>query len=304
MILPKIKLLLPLLVALLLLPAAGSAFAFNDLNGNPAKAAIEQLERDGIVSGVDEHSFKPNESMTNAQAVHLIVKGMKLNIDHIRFIKEPLAGDYFTNVPNDAWYAQSFIVAQLNGLPLAKDIDPSKPITRELFADLLFHALLKTGDYAFIELFVVMKDGDEVTEGRMESIQKLLIAKIAKLDENGKFYPQKAVTRGEAAAMLHAAIVFVKEHSTMNQPDPEHTVTVSSEKVNDEVNKVTLSWGTRPNPGYRLTIDGIAFTGNEAVISYSLHTPEPGRMYPQVITEAKASTFVASSYNVTIKQAQ
>lgn len=294
------KLLFPLLLIALVFASAGSALAFDDLAGNPAKEAIEQLKQEGVVSGIDARSFKPNDVMTNAQAVHLIVKGMNLNLHAIKFIKQPLASDYFTNVPNDAWYAESFIVAQLNSLPLPKDIDPNKPISREFFASLLYHALLKTGDYAFIELFVSVKDGDDVSEGHMESIQKLLIAKIAKLDENGKFYPRKAITRGDAAAMLHAAMLFVNEHA-VKQPNDE-TVTVTGEKVNEEVTRYTLSWGIKPNPGYRLTIDGIQFIGDEAVISYSLHLPEEGHSYIQVLTEAKASTYVSSAYNVTIKK--
>jgi hypothetical protein len=56
-----------------------------------------------------------------------------------------------------------------------------------------------------------------------------------------------------------------------------------------------------PNPGYRVTIDKIEFLGTEAVIYYTLHRPDPKMFYPQVITEAKASTFIDAKYEVKTK---
>ena len=70
------------------------------------------------------------------------------------FIKEPPASDNFTNIPNDAWFAQSFVIAHLHGLPLDKDIKPGVPMTREHFVDLLMHAVYTKGDYAWIKIFM------------------------------------------------------------------------------------------------------------------------------------------------------
>lgn len=294
-----------LLAALALLVSLQSTvFAFSDIQGDEAEADIIALRDAGIVSGISTETFAPKGKVTFAQAVELVVKGFKLNIDNIRFIKEPKASDYFTKVPDDSWYAQSFIIAQLNGLSLAKDVDPMQTMTREQFAKLLYEAMTRNGDFPLIELYVMVEDEKDVSEGYMTTIQRLLIMKVAKL-EKGYFYPKREVTRGEAVQMLHRAIQFVKEHKPVDPVPPvDPTVTMQTEKVNEDVGKVTVSWGSKPNPGYRISIDRIEFqTNGEAWVFYSTHLPEPDKMYPQVITEPKASTYVASSYKPVIMPA-
>lgn len=279
----------------LIMMIGGSVYAFTDIQDDPNEAQIAALQKDGIVSGITDHIFAPKGKVTMAQGVAMLVKAFDLNISHIKFIKQPKASDYFTNVPDSAWYAESFIVAQMNGLPLPRDVDPTQNLTKERFADLLFHALSAKGDYAFIEMYVMIKDEDDITKDYMNSIQKLILGKMTEL-KNGYFYPKSEITRSEAAGMLHAAVQFAKKHEPLpKQPVEQPTLTVT--KVNNQVNKVTLSLGEKPNPGYRITVTSIEFTEDgKAIITYALHEPEPGKFYPQVITEAKVDTFVASSY--------
>ncbi|TNJ67072.1 S-layer homology domain-containing protein [Paenibacillus hemerocallicola] len=284
-------------VLALLMMLGGSVYAFTDTTGDPNEAQIAALQKAGIVNGVTEQIFAPKGTVTMAQAVAMLVKAFDLNIDHIRFIKEPKASDTFTNVPDDAWYAKSFLYASLNGVPIPKDADPMQKLTKEQYADLLFHALIAKGDYAFVKMYVVLKDEQEVTKAYMNSIQNLLLGKMTELD-NGYFYPKKEITRSEAARMLHAAIQFSKQHEPLPKPPAQQAdIKLNVTKVNDEVNKVTLVWADRPNPGYGISVSAIEFgeDGN-AVITYVLHEPDPNKFYPQVISEAKVDTFIASSY--------
>jgi len=278
--------------------------AFSDIKDDPNREAILSLQQAGVVNGVTDELFAPKGTVTMAQGVVLLVKSLDLNIDNIRFIKEPKASDYFTKVPDDAWYANAFVIAHLNGLPLDKDVDPQQQLTREQFANLLFHALLTKGDYAFNEMYVILKDEKDVNPDYMESIQKLIVSKIAET-EDGYFHPKNAITRSEAAKLIHNTIEFVKKVKPIPAiPEEDPNVTMSVEKVNDEVNKVTITWGERPNPGYGISVTGIEFTeSGEAIISYRLHEPDPDKFYPQVISEAKTTTFVASSYKPVLRQA-
>jgi hypothetical protein len=297
-----------LLCCLFVLLFGTSAFAFQDTKGDPAEAKIEALQKAGIVNGVSDEKFDPKGNVTWAQGVHLIVKGLNLNMDAIRFIKEPKASDYFTDVPDDAWYAKSLITAYHNGLTLPKDLHPGQALTKEQFASLLAAGVHAKADFSQIEIFIQIADGNEINPDYMNAIQTLLIAKIASLDAQQMFHPKSELTRSEAAEMIYNAVEFVKQHagngsgSTPSQPPIDQKVTLSTEKVNENVNKVTLSWGSKPNAGYRITIDGIEFKANgEAIIRYSLHLPEPGHMYAQVVTEPKAETYVASKYKVIAK---
>ena len=290
------------------LSLGGSVFAFSDIQGIDEEADIMELKAAGVVDGISADKFAPRAHVTYAQGVHMIVKGMKLNIDNIKFIKEPKASDYFTNVPDDAWYARSFIIAHLNGLPIPKDVNPNKTMTREEFAHLLFGAIEAKGDYAFIEIWISFEDEKDVNPEMMESVQRLLATKIASL-KDGHFYPKRDITRGEAAHLLNKAIKFVKKTKPI-EPEPpvdkpvDKDVTMAIEKVNDEVNKVVVSWGTKPNLGYSIGIRSITFESNgEAVIEYELRYPKPGEMYGQVIHEPKAETYVSSKYKPVLKPA-
>ncbi len=291
----------------LTLTFSSSAFAFQDTKGLPEEAKILSLKEAGVIGGIDKNTFAPRGQMTFAQGIHMIVKGLDLGIDNLKFVQKPKASDYFTNVPDKSWYASSFVIAQLNGLNIPKNVDPNKPMTREQFAHYLFGALMTTGDYAFIEIWIQIADGKNVASEYMNSIQKLLVAKIASLDGKGNFRPKDIVTRAEAAVMVHDARKFVKSHKEQKpeQPDVDKDVSMQVDKVTDEVNKVTLTWGEKPNAGYRITVDRIEFhEDGKAVVYYSLHTPIPGHMYAQVITTPKAEAFVSAKYTPEIKRSE
>ncbi|GAA3404149.1 protease complex subunit PrcB family protein [Paenibacillus hodogayensis] len=283
----------------------GSAYAFSDIKGDPNETQIISLQQAGIISGVTAEQFAPKGKVTMAQSVAMLVKAFDLNINHISFIKQPKASDYFTGIADDAWYATPFLYAQLNGLPLPKDVDPTANVTKEQFADLLFHALTAKGDYAFVKMFVELKDEKDVTQAYMSSIQNLVLGKMVELD-NGYFHPKQELTRGEAASMLQAAIDFANTHKPVPPvPQEQANVTLSVTRVTDDVNKVTLTWSDRPNPGYGITVSSIEFMDNgNAVITYAIHEPDPDKMYPQVISEAKVDTYVSSAYKPVLNSPQ
>jgi hypothetical protein len=288
-----------LLVASLCVSLAGSAFAFNDVGNDPEKTSIERLEKLGIVKGDGKGNFLPAQTMNVATAVSLIVRGMELNTDNIQFIKEPKASDYYSKVNDDAWYAQSFIIAQFNGLDVPQDIDPTAKATREQYTHWLFKALSTKGEYAWIQIYVVMKDEKSIDPAYMESIQKLVISKIAKLDADQNFRPKQPITRSEAAGMLDRAMEFVKNTKPIEPVDPETTVLsdikLSSDKLNEDLVKLTVS-ATAPSPGYGIDISSVEFHGDQAIVNYRLILPKRGVMYIQKITEVTAVGYISSKY--------
>ncbi len=287
-----------LIVLVMMFGGSAFAFAFTDIQGDQGEADIIALKEAGVISGITAELFAPRGKLTYAESVHMLVKGLDMKIDQQK------TSNYFTKVPDDAWYAKSFIIAQLNGLPIPKDVDPTQNITKEQFAHLLLKAILTKGDYAFPEIYIMLEDEKDVSADMKGSIQALLVSKIADLD-NGYFYPKKEITRSEAAQMLNKAIRFVKTTEPLppiEEPvDSDVKMTVS--KVDDEVNKVTVTWGEKPNPGYGISVSKIEFSANgEAYIYYKLHYPEKNKVYPQVITEAKTDTFLSSKFKPVLKK--
>ncbi|NRF91336.1 S-layer homology domain-containing protein [Paenibacillus frigoriresistens] len=278
-----------------------SAFAFTDVEEGQA-AAISALQERGIVSGIDKDHFVPKGKISYAQTVQMIVKGMNLNMDTLRFFKQPLASDIYTNIPNDAWYADAFIIAHYNGMNIPKDVNPNATITREQFGEMLARALEKKGNFPLVKMFIPIKDEAQITPEFQGALQRLLLYKIAELDKDGMFNPKAELTRGQAAGWVYNAIRVLDTH--IHKPAPIEDVTVTVEKVTDDVNKVTLSRGQKPNSGYSIAIQNVRFDQNgQAVISYTLQDPKPDTMYAEVITEAKAVTYVSSAYKAVVEPA-
>ncbi|WP_052339575.1 S-layer homology domain-containing protein [Gorillibacterium massiliense] len=212
---------------------AGQALAakgFQDLEGVKNADAIVKLQEKGIVSGVSEGVFAPAEKLTAAQAATLIIKGMDLNFDTIRFVRAPLASDYFTSVDDNAWFAQSFVIAHFYGIEFPADIDPNKPLTREQFAFFLQQGVEKVGNYPLVKMYINIGDESDMTTSYQGAIQRSLLMKITSLDEAGNFHPKAEITREEAAAMLYNAVTFVESHTSIPE-SPEPTAESSSAPI-------------------------------------------------------------------------
>jgi hypothetical protein len=299
----KWKLGLIMMVALLVLFGT-NVYAFNDLPEGEDGRKIQALKDKGIVQG-NGTTFNGDGILTNAEGVQLIVKGVELSLAAYLFIKAPQASDSFDNIPNDAWYADSFVIAAVNGLELPRNMDPKAEMSREEYAHYLFSAMMLKGDYPFTKMLYVIEDEQDINSDYNHSIQLLLNAKIIELNDTGHFLPKNKITRQEAAVMLYNTMEFMSAHQLPIPQDGiivEENVTFVTEKVNEEVNKVTLSWGEQPNAGYRITIEQIVFTDeSNAVIKYQLHYPEEDQMYAQVITTPEASVYVAAGITTTIE---
>jgi hypothetical protein len=172
-------------------------------------------------------------------------------------------------------------------------------MTREQFAHHLFKSIIRDRDIAFIELFVLINDGDDINPTYMDSVQKLIISQIVKLDDKQKFHPTDKITRSEAAGWLYDGLAFAKAHDAANSgsTDPTHVynMQLSVKPVNKQINEVTVT-ATVPHPGYGMRIAAIQFEGSKALINVEIVEPDPDRMYAQVITDLTAVTYVDAKY--------
>lgn len=288
------------LMALLLLTLGQSVWAFKDIANDANADKISSLKERGILTGYTNEKFNPNGELTYAAGVSMIIKGLELNFNHIRFIKEPKASDTFPNIKDDEWYSQAFAIAAHYGMDLPEQVKADDIMSKEQFGHHLFKAMLNKGDYAFINIYMLIADEADVNPAYMDSIQKLLISKIATLDEDNNFHPAQKITRGPAAGWLYDAIAFTEEHA-LTPVDPEqpgapvYDLKLSVTPVNAEINKVTVS-AELPHPGYGLRISSIAFEGDQAVIHVETILPDPDKMYPMVVTSASVSTYVDAAY--------
>ncbi|GMK40572.1 hypothetical protein PCCS19_36280 [Paenibacillus sp. CCS19] len=291
---------LPLLIAILtsmLLLIGQSVFAFSDTQTDVNADKITSLQKQGILSGTGG-KFRPNDKLTYAEGISLLVKGFELKDTNV-YIKKPEASDYYTRIPNNAWYAPAFVIAHAVGLDVPKDVNPAAALTREQFAHYLFQSIIHDRDIAFIELFVLINDEKAINATYMDSIQKLIISQIVKLDDQQNFHPKQSITRSEAAGWLYDGLAFAaaydQENNGGSDPSAAYDMKLTVNPVNKSVNEVTVT-ATVPHPGYGLRIASIQFDGSKALINAEIVQPDPDRMYAQVITDLTAVTYVSSSY--------
>src|SRR5690606_4829293 len=106
---------------------------------------------------------------------------------------------------------------------------------------------------------------------------------------------------------LHRALLFVQKASEQQIPDevaanhPLYDLSLSQSAVNEQVNAITVS-AQAPHPGYGIRIASITFEGMTAVIHTEPVLPDPDMMYPQVITEVKATTYVDAQYEAVLAE--
>lgn len=291
---------LSLLTLMALTPVAS---AFSDIKGLKGEKHIIHLKERGIIKGDSKGkgSYHPQNKLSYAQAVVMLDDAFELDLSHIKFVKEPKVSDIYTKVKENTWYSEAFLHAYYNGIEFDKNVNPNATISREEFAAHLINQVDRHGDYPLIMMYVDYKDADKVNENYANQIQKLLLLKFAELSKDGYFNPTKPITREEAAIWLDKALTFVDE--TFGDNDGENTksaltdVSFKTEKVNDKVNKITVS-AKVPHPGYGMKITEITFDKGTAYVKIEQVDPDPNKMYPQVITTISVDTYVSSEYKV------
>lgn len=281
-----------LMVIVIGMTFSGSALASKAVKGDSIHKAIPRAIEPKLVIG----QYKSTHKITSASAISQIVKTVGLNLDHVRFVKQPKASDTFKKVKDNAWYAQAFVIANYYGLDIPKDINPSAKVSREQFSHWLYKAITAKGNYYWTMMLYDIKDSKDINSAYMNSIQSLLNAGIAQLDKNKNFRPSDSITHGEAADMLERTAKFIKG----NEPDQPsrgnlYDVGLTSDKMaNGDVLKVTVS-AMAPHPGYGIEVSNVEYKDGKVVISYRVIPPGKG-IYPQVITEVKAVTYIPSNY--------
>jgi hypothetical protein len=213
-----IKKMITVSIALLLtLAFAGYSFAadeyFTDLTGVPSKDKILAMQEKGYITGVGNHLFAPDEKVTAAQGVQFIVNCLDLNLDLVKFAKEPKATDYFVKADNNAWYANALIIASVNGLEFPADLDPNKLWTREEFTYQFISAAEKHANLPLINIVPVnIADQDQLSISYDGAIQRALVYGVVSLDDHGEFNPKDTISRVEAIDQIYNMLKYIEKH--------------------------------------------------------------------------------------------
>ncbi len=119
-----------------LLEVEEKAITFNDITGHWAQEDIETMFRLGFVKGVSATEFSPDQTITRAEFVALLVRVMGIDASE--------AIGYFTDVAPGAWYFEVVNAAVAAGLVNGYGdniFGPGDWITREQMASMVAKAL-------------------------------------------------------------------------------------------------------------------------------------------------------------------
>lgn len=180
--------------------------SFSDITENYvwAKPAIDALSEQGVLNGISEGIFAPSLGVSKEQLAKMLTTVFSLP-------QKKSAGQTYTDVAKDRW-SYPYIEATSEFFPLnypANEFNPTLHCTRELLASVVANAIgLEPSDNEFLnESFIDAQDAASETAGLLSSAAKAGIIS----GSDGYLYPQKNVTRAEAAVILLRALDYKEQ---------------------------------------------------------------------------------------------
>ena len=178
-----------------------SAAMFNDMYGSEwAVTAVHSLAKKGIINGVGNGKFAPEQNLTREQFAKILVEAFDLPVDS--------AATPFKDVSGNEWYAKYVAAAYKNGIVLGVSADRfgiGEYITKEQMATLIYRTLsklnikLESGSSS-------VKDINSVSSYAKEAVKYMSSASVITGDQDGNFSPTQATTRAMAAVVIYRTL--------------------------------------------------------------------------------------------------
>lgn len=178
---------------------------FSDIqNAEWAKEAIEFLAKNGVLNGVGEDKFAPDEAVTREQLAKIIVLAFNLY--------DETAEIDFSDVDKNSW-AYKFIASAekagiMNGVGNGR-FEPAKAVTREDIATVLFR-IAEQGGIAFEEEKNDFADFEDIESYAKKAVGFMAGAKIINGFPDNTFRPKAQATRAQAAQLIYSVINLMK----------------------------------------------------------------------------------------------
>ncbi len=170
---------------------APPAVKLTDIAGNWAYAGIEKLVALGAITGYPDGTFRPNNDITRAEFVTVLVKALKL---------APKAGPVFADT--EGTWAQSYIsTAAADGIVRGYDathFGPNDPINREQMAAMVVRA----DKLALVSGPLPFTDAAQIAPWARKYVETAVKDGIIHGYPDGSFRPHGYATRAEAATVI------------------------------------------------------------------------------------------------------
>ena len=186
--------------------AADAAQTYTDVSPNSwYYEPIQTLSEAGIVNGVGNGKFAPNETVSRAMAVTIIYR--IAGCPDASSLENP-----FTDVPDGKWFTDAVKWAAANEITngmTETSFAPHAPVTREQLACFVFrygnliHARITAPlEYAPYGVALELYDEDQISPFAKEACSRMIRRGIF-TGNHGYLYPHDPCTRAEAVTVLY-----------------------------------------------------------------------------------------------------
>ena len=165
-----------------------------------AKDAILALYERNIVSGKADKKFAPNDNVTRAEFLKMIVLAKGIEV-------VPATEKTFGDVELDKWYADIVNTAKVNGIISGDEnnnFNPDKQITRQDMSIIVAKALGYTADGS---KYAPFGDLETINDYAVEYVVYLYEKGLLKGNEEGLFLPKNNTRRSEAAVLIYRVLM-------------------------------------------------------------------------------------------------
>lgn len=231
------KIILLTIVLAMLFTMTANALAFSDIANHWAKSYIERVEKNGLVSGYEGGTFKPDSNVTVLESLIMMSRLYKIDAD----IRKEIINEYkpslktAENLQGNDWSLDYLAVAiELGIVPeqAVKDWFANKAIiadaTREQVAVLLTNAMGLEEDAKSLKVYTIpFNDRDDITASARPYIHIMYEKKIMLGDNDKNINPKNKITRAEIATLLDKAYDYINNNNIVPNLDKyEPTTTV------------------------------------------------------------------------------
>lgn len=171
-------------------------YAFLDIENHWAKDEIDYLAERGLVNGIGNELFGPDQTVTRAQFAKMISEMIEENIND----DAPI----FADVKASEWYYEGVSKVASAGIMKGdgERFFPDENITREEIAATSYRLFGYLGCKSEERIDVEFPDAEEMSEWAREDISACAAIKLMNGTDDGRFCPNAYATRAESAVII------------------------------------------------------------------------------------------------------
>ena len=203
---------LALIMMIALIPTAMAQSMFTDMDGHWAQATVEELANAGVINGMGDGTYAPENPVTRSQFIKLLTVAVKVDSQTAEI---PFADAA-------AHWSASYVAAGLaSGILVASDYNgafaPDQEITRDEAALWISRALKLTGEGA-----PDFTDVADITN--KTAVYQAVQAGIINGMGDGTFGPKNTTTRAQSATLIKRVMDYKPAAAPTAAPTPPATV--------------------------------------------------------------------------------